>query len=899
MNLLRDEIGLTLPFALILTFIFSALVGVSFLFVSVNLNQMQSSLHNIQAIAVAEGINERIKARLNTKVKIQPSPEQVEKLEKYKDEFEDEFDEEEDEELLEEEAFNEETDLYDEYYADEILQISRYITFREPPEETDESEQEEAPSEGEAQAAEANVKSIGTIDIPRGTVLQKGIMIVVYKDEKLDLKLEDIVQEAAPPYKPKLPAPIIKSLSPNFCEVGATGSLTVLGENLLYNHKASFNSRDIIIENIKAGPFVSFTVGPDVKPGLVYFNWETAKSEFYVIPKYDGSPKPIIYEIKAKNGNQLLETKAGERGLTITLYGRDLFLQKVPPVIIPDTAGIVPKVKEYTPNGKTITATLDIERSVEPGVHSFTVATEGGLSNTWLFNVLPQEEKTSELKANVATYTSSLTLLDIRVLDNLLPLIDEGETFQEVEKPPPRPKEEKAEDTKEPEVEEGEEDLFGEEVPESQKLTPFANTDLETVWLLETQVTVGMITKTISEVINRQIPKIPAGLLTNGSVEFSGGSYRILGTTSAMTTLVEPTYISNITLKVTGPSEEGEEPEEGKPLPQSPIELGFTPGSYVAVYKEGSEIFDLDYALIKSVGQNTIDLVPPGLMNFHYAEDSVYQFVPPLISKEDLDEKDEEQHIIPRGLALKIPNAANFRNIFGANLEQFSELASLYTNDFSIPKDEFEIPIGYMDLTYIAGTPVYSESNALTGKGILIIDTTRDNAGRPTGTVEFGGDARSPSEFSGIVYVRGNVRIGGFVNIDGALIVDNEPSGKVEIASNAIGMVGFGPRAVRQTILSIPFTTKPGTVMISNKPINLENYVQSGEEAIALGAAPSFTGTTGEISEAEAMSIVSPAELELVEAEVKPQKGLPPTEAIPPPRAPGAKSPEEELIELF
>ena len=52
---------------------------------------MQSSLHVSQAIAAAEGINERIKARLNTKSKIQPSPQQEEKLEAG-DGFEDEFD---------------------------------------------------------------------------------------------------------------------------------------------------------------------------------------------------------------------------------------------------------------------------------------------------------------------------------------------------------------------------------------------------------------------------------------------------------------------------------------------------------------------------------------------------------------------------------------------------------------------------------------------------------------------------------------------------------------------------------------------------------------------------------------------------------------------------------------
>ena len=131
----RNSKGMTLPFALILTFIFSALVSVAYLFVSINLSQMQSSLYSAQAVALAEGFNEKIKARLNTKTKIKISPEQEERL-KSPDEagFEDEEGQ-EDDDVLSEEEFSEETEEFDEDYADEVLKISRYITFREPKQE--------------------------------------------------------------------------------------------------------------------------------------------------------------------------------------------------------------------------------------------------------------------------------------------------------------------------------------------------------------------------------------------------------------------------------------------------------------------------------------------------------------------------------------------------------------------------------------------------------------------------------------------------------------------------------------------------------------------------------------------------------------------------------------------
>ena len=77
---IRNSNGMTLPFALILTFIFSALVAVSYMFVSINLLQMQTNLQASSALSVAEGINERVKARLNSKSKIQPSPKQEKRL---------------------------------------------------------------------------------------------------------------------------------------------------------------------------------------------------------------------------------------------------------------------------------------------------------------------------------------------------------------------------------------------------------------------------------------------------------------------------------------------------------------------------------------------------------------------------------------------------------------------------------------------------------------------------------------------------------------------------------------------------------------------------------------------------------------------------------------------------
>lgn len=873
--MLRNSTGLTLPFALILTFIFSALVSVSYLFVSVNLRQMQSSLHELQAISIAEGINERIKARLNTKSNIQISPKQEEKLKIGEEDFEDEELAEEEEDF--EDEFDEETEDFDEYYADEVLKISRYITFREPPEQPESSEEGEStdlPLVDINLRPEANVHMIGDIDIPRGTILNKGTKIVVLKDEKIDLKLKDIVPQEPLAFKDKLPIPKIKSLSPNYSEANKRGSFTVIGENLSYDQNARFTNKDISIENIKAGPTVEFLINNNIIPGLTRFYWENAHAEFYIIPAYDGSKGPIINEV-TYDEKDFLDVRAGQRNITIMIRGLDLYLKKSQPVVISDVSGIVPKVKEFLPD--EITVRLDIEKYVEPGSHSILIATEGGLSNSWIFNVLPPEEK-QDLSLNVATVTSVLTLLDLRVVENLLPLIDEDEVIE--------PKEEKKE------AEEESEDF--DEIPEGEKLSAFANTDLETAWLLQTTTMIGNTTKTISEVIHRQIPNINAALITNGEVLFDGGNYKIVGATTAMTTLAEPTYISNIVLSVEGESEEvqeasQEEAKEGKAEeqepPKSPAELGFTPSSLVTVYKQGGKIFDLDYSVISNTREDTIELTPPGLMDFHYEGDAVYQFIPPVISKEKISSEQAERYLVPAEFSLDIPNYAMAKNILRSNLIQFAELADLYTSDPSVPSDEFGFPIGYMSLSYIEGTPVYDGSNVLSGKGILVIDTRSDNQGRPVGEVEITGDSKNPVNWSGIIYVHGDLRIDGNVSINGALIVDNDLYGKVQISNNALGKIVWDPRAIKQTILYVPFTTKPGTIMISNKPIDLKDYIESGKEITT--EQPPIAPTT------EAPKL-TPEEA-LVDTTKSPKET--PLEAIP--VKPKGKSTEEELIELF
>ena len=890
---LRNEAGITLPFALILTFIFSALVSVGYLFVSVNLNQMQSNLHNIQAIAVAEGINERIKARLNTKTKPTVSPEQEEALALHKDEFEDEFEDEEG--FFEEEDFDEETESFDEYYADEVLKISRYITFREPPAPEEDAVMEEGlePTQDTSQVPEANVEMIGSISVPRGTVFQKGLMLVVYKEERLNLKLEDISPESTISFKNKIPVPLIKELSPNYCEANSRCSFAVIGENLDYDKKARFTSNNITIEDIKSGPFVEFLISMDAAPGETRFYWENAYSDFYIIPKYDGSYNPIIDEVKTTyNNEQLLKVNAGQRGVTIVIYGQDLFLQKSQPVVIPNASGIVPTVNSSSPNGKEITVSLNVDKKVSPGVYSLIVATEGGLSNAWLFNVLPAKDTQDLISTNTATYTSSLTLLDVMVVDNLLPLVDEGETLE------PNLTQKRPEDTKQkdktPDKEnngedEEDEDVFGDEVPEKEKLSPFANTDLETVWLLETSSMVGRATKTISEIIHRQIPDISGAITTNGEIDFSGGSFNIVGTTTAMTVLVEPTYLSSTTLIVPGPTDEESNirPDEMAQPVQTPGELGFIPEAFVAVYKNAEDIYDLDYGKVKSIGINTIELFPPGLMNFHYENEEVYQFNPPIISKEKIEGSEAIKHIVPRGLSLTSPSSAIFKNLFNVNLDQFAELADLYTNEPTIPVDDLGIPLGYMGLSYVEGTPVYDNKNALVGKGVLVIDTRADNSGEPSGVVEINGDSKSPADFTGVVYVRGNLKIEGNANINGALIVDNGAGGMIEIGSSALGKITYSDKAVRQSILYIPFATKPGTITISNKPINLEGSVIAGEESIALGASPNIPQSP---AFTESPTGVTKQETELVQPE---------TTATEEPSQGGRKTPEQELIDLF
>lgn len=862
----------------------------SYLFVTINIKGLQSNLQALQAISIAEGINERIKARLNTKTKIQISPEQEEKIKSEEEDiFEDEEELAEDEESFEDD-FDEETEDFDEYYADEILKISRYITFRDPPEPPETSEEGEEPSQAESinQKPEANVEMIGSINIPGGTVLNKGTMIVVYKDEKINLNLPDISPEQPKQFKAKLPIPLIKSLSPNYSEGNKRSSFIVVGENLNHTENLRFGNKEIVIEDVRGGPRVEFLIQKDVMPGLVRFYWEGAQSEFYVTPTFDGSSRPVITDVKTQDNNQLLEVMAGQRGIALMVYGLDLYLKKSLPVVIPDVCGIVPKVKDTSQNGNELTVTVDIDRKVDPGIHSLVVATEGGISNGWVFNILPPPEE--EITANVATFSSSLTLLDIRVVDDLLPVIDESEDFEETEKTKKQNEETEEEDL----PEESEE----EEVKESQKLGPFANTDLETLWLLETSAMVGKITRTVSETVTRQTPNINFGVTTNGHVYLEGGGFKIIGAATAKAALAEPTYISNTVLKVSSgqggretekqrSKETKEEPEGEEEIPEQTIsDLGFQVGGLVAVYKDGERIDELDYATIGKIEGDTIELSPPGLMDFHYEGDLISQFIPPLISREKVTESEAEKHLAPSNFAISIPNYAKFPNIFRSNTEQFAELADLYTNETTVPQDDFGLPLGFMGLSYLESTPAFSDNNSLTGKGILIIDTRSDNLGKPAGEVEISGDSRNPAEFNGIVYVHGNLRIDGNVTINGALIVDNESSGQLQISNNATGRIAFNQNIIKQCLLYTPFSTKPGTVKISNKPIDLSGYVESGKQTQQLlGAAP-----------------LLPQEEIKTQAEVKaPEEALVETAPVfePIPQAPGRKSAEDELIELF
>ena len=183
----RNSSGLTLPFALLLCLIFSSLVGVSYSFVSINLSQLTGSLRNVQAISLAEGINEKVKARLNTKTLLMLTPDEEAKLTYGEDDFE------EDDDLFEEDDFNEDTELFSEYYADEVVKISRFVTFHNPPPAIEEDDlliadtpllEGEEELEDDSQLPEANVATIGNIDIPEGTVLSQGLMIVIYNGEK-------------------------------------------------------------------------------------------------------------------------------------------------------------------------------------------------------------------------------------------------------------------------------------------------------------------------------------------------------------------------------------------------------------------------------------------------------------------------------------------------------------------------------------------------------------------------------------------------------------------------------------------------------------------------------------------------------------------------------------------
>ena len=242
--------------------------------------------------------------------------------------------------------------------------------------------------------------------------------------------------------------------------------------------------------------------------------------------------------------------------------------------------------------------------------------------------------------------------------------------------------------------------------------------------------------------------------------------------------------------------------------PNTPKGKGFMPGSIIAINssRRGGQEYS-DYAILQTTGGNNMVVKAPGFKNSHFLGDEVIQFIPAVISPDELNERDAQRGLDPPGSFINLGGRTAFDYVFRTRLDRMSNWSSAKTTNTSVPNDiqlDYE---GYFGLNIIEGVPDYTGGNALYGQGALIIDTTLDGQDPAGGTVSIGGSSKLPSLFDGLIYIIGNLQITGPVDIRGAIIVQSPTTGS-SIRLGGSGNITYDLDSIHKAILHLPFTTE-------------------------------------------------------------------------------------------
>ena len=846
---MRNQRGFTLIFAVILCVIFAGLLSGIYYFLRMNVRDSAGSIYEQQAKYIAESGNNRAMSMLN--VKLLPDIElEGQDSDDDDDFFDEDFDDEDFDEFFDEEDWDEFDDEGDDELDDNsfLSNIPRYINFYhkfpyyvnidsgqviteatyyslvQAQQGRIESNKAQAVQDGYDYQQdeilieelyfplpEVNVKNIGMIPIDKGVHLKPGYKIQLAQKLPIELKRSSIVDEYfnyIPDYAISTPRPVLKNMSPNFASQGEYLTVYFEGENI-DDVFPVFSSQDITVFD-SGGTNASVGITEKAKPGKYQVQFGKFKTDFFIVPLTDGSPVPIITEIRLpqmiEGNNQFIKITDKEKLNGLKIMGENLMIGDEKPLVVPDALGISVEVVSY--NASEIVVNVNTDRP-SLGAHYLSIFTKGGQSGSWIFNVEKGEEDIPETP-DTGSFSTLLTLLEVNSLSNLpFSAVVEGSSEG-------RP-----------------EAVGGSGRPASgadpgpgkknSKKFDLLKSDLELVWKLETIATVNKQSFKETRIIRRSVPNVEAAITTTNDVSFGQSSIQVQGLLQASTRLEESSTSGDIIVYV-----EGEEPyqedfesreDQSRPTPtgeavvedfnfsqekSSPAAKGFKPGGLIAIVSTNRGSGYSDVIFIESLDAQSITVKEPGFQNSHYVGDEVIQFTPAIITPEEISEREAERSLDPPGSFANLPGKTNFDYVFRTNLDKIIEWAAS-TDDTSVPSSLRAEVDGYFGLNIIKGTPSYTGGNSLYGQGTLIIDTTESGYNPSGSTVTIGGSSKLPSIFDGVIYIFGNLQISGPVEISGGIVV-NSPNDGSTLRIAGSGNISYNEKSIQKAIIHMPFT---------------------------------------------------------------------------------------------
>jgi len=878
----RDAKGFTLPFAVVLCLIFASLLTSVLYFLEINTKESIRNIYALQAKYIAEAANARAVARLNVKtlptvIKTQAQIEQEAKMADIEnaddwddedwDEWEvDESDWEEDEDTQESEFNN--LDLtqvprYINYYLinpfyinidrGDVITGAQYMAMV----------MQERLALEKAKAAginlgnqllveevyfplpEVNVQRIGRISIPKGMHIKPGFQVTLADQVPVLLRQNDIREEYlnfVPAYKDSS-RPILEKISPNYGEQGQQVDIRIDGDNI-DNFKPAFSSLDIQILE-RGSRDITVQIADDLQPGRYKMRMGSQSAFFYVVPAYESQLVPqitdIVIPVKLQEdyGQQFAYMKTSDEIDGVVIEGTGLGSATNPPMLVPDSDAFDIDISSYN---ETQVVFKIKSRGAQPGLHSITLFNQGGQSSTWTFNVQPKADAATK-DPGVATYSTVITLLYVKSHSNIsfdsTSLADESG----------RPQAAGSKDDGRPSAN-SQTPAGAQSGARYQRNFDLLKSDMETVWKVETIAMVAGVSYKETQIIRRELPKVHAAITTNSRISFGTSDIQIRGYQEAIASLFEASSSGDLEIVVEDPRPDANAFDLGgsavTPMPSgaaiiedlwfkgkdtSPSGRGFKPGHIVAIVPQGGKVKFNDYAIVDSVSGTSVTVLDPGFEETHYINDELVQFTPSIITPFPMSEQDSERFLVPAASHISVPGKTKLDYVLGTPLKSLADWTEGITTRTTVPSGAYEDYEGYIGVNIIEGTPSYDGGNALSGQGLLVIDTTMGGLNPGGGTVRIGGGSSHPSQFEGVIYIIGDLQISGNVEISGGIVV-HPVNAYSEMSISGHGHVNYNPGAVTKSLLGIPFTRARSARKMEKTKQSEEDFIKAHKDSI-------------------------------------------------------------------